>query len=56
MPEAQVEFSGHDDGVTGELLVQGCHLFHWFECILDCQNGAAAVGKGSDGIHAVISL
>ena len=55
MEEVQVEVSGHDDSVTRVLVVQGCLLLAWFVRILDRQNGAAAVGKGSYGIVGVIS-
>ena len=54
MPEAHVEPPGHDDGVTRELVVQGCFLILPVR-ICDAQNGAAAVGKRSDGISFVIS-
>ena len=43
MKEGQVELSRHDDGITGELEVQAQLLSLSFECVLDCQNGAAAV-------------
>ena len=55
MKEVQVQVPRHDDGVTRELVVQGC-LPLLFEVSFDRQNGAAAVGKRSDGMFGVISL
>ena len=55
MVELVVELAGHDDSVTWELEVQG---FRGFGLLIFCdhQNGAATIGKRSDGILRVISL
>ena len=54
MPELHVELPGHDDGVIRELPVHSYLLVLFFVRIRDRQNGAAAVGQGSDGISGVI--
>ena len=55
MPESQVELSGHDNGVTWELVVKCC-VFRVFVGIRDRQQGAASVGQRSDRISGVVSF
>ena len=55
MPESQVELSGHDNGVTWELVVKCCAL-RVFVGIRDRQQGAASVRQRSDRISAVVSF
>ena len=53
MVEYIVELPGHDNGVTRELVENGCFSV-LATVIVDGQQGAAAVGKRSDGITAVV--